>query len=97
MEDVFNSAQIKEICQRNNISYLGLFGSYARGEQTEESDVDLLVKFNAPVGYFTLVDIQRKLEDYLKKDVDLVTEKALSKYMRSGILKELRNIYGKRC
>ncbi len=94
MEDLLNSAHIKDICQKNNISYLGLFGSYARGEQTEKSDIDLLVRFNAPVGYFTLVDIQRELEDYLKKDVDLVTEKALSRYMRPSILQEVKTVYG---
>lgn len=96
MEDLLNSAQVKDICQKNNISYLGLFGSYARGEQTEKSDVDLLVKFDVPVGYFTLVDVQNTFQEFFNRKVDLVTEKAISKYMRSGIMKEVKTLYGSR-
>ncbi len=96
MEDLLNSAQIKDICQKNNISYLGLFGSYARGEQTEKSDVDLLVKFGVPVGYFTLVDVQNTFQEFFNRKVDLVTEKAISKYMRPGIMKEVKTLYGSR-
>ena len=96
MNELFASAQLKDICRQNNISYLGLFGSYVRGEQKDTSDVDLLVKFNSPVGYFTLVDVQNLLEDYFKREIDLVTENALSKYMRPRILEEVQTLYGSR-
>ena len=96
MNELFTSAQLKDICHQNNISYLGLFGSYARGEQKDASDVDLLVRFTSPVGYFTLVDIQNLLESYFKREVDLVTENALSKYMRPKILEEVQTLYGSR-
>ncbi|PIS22347.1 hypothetical protein COT50_02435 [candidate division WWE3 bacterium CG08_land_8_20_14_0_20_41_10] len=96
MNELFASTQLKNICQQNGISYLGLFGSYARGEQKDASDVDLLVKFKSPVGYFTLVDVQNLLEAHFKREVDLVTENALSKYMRPKILEEVQTLYGSR-
>lgn len=96
MSELFSSTQLKEICRHNNISYLGLFGSFVRGEETQNSDVDLLVKFGVPVGYFTLVDVQNAFQAYFNRKVDLVTEKAISKYMRPGIMKEVKTLYGSR-
>ncbi len=43
--------KIIEICRKNDDSYCALFGSYARGEATEKSDIDLLVKFSKPKGF----------------------------------------------
>ncbi len=96
MSELFSSIQLKEVCRQNNISYLGLFGSFARGEETQTSDVDLLVKFGFPVGYFTLVDVQNTLQEYFNRQVDLVTERAISKYMCPGIMMEVKTLYGSR-
>lgn len=96
MNELVNSTQLKGICEQNGISYLGLFGSYARNEQTADSDVDLLVRFRSPVGYFTLVEVQNILEKLFKKDVDLVTENALSKYIKPKVIGGLKTIYGSR-
>ena len=69
------------------VKKIGLFGSYARGEQTKKSDVDLLVEFEKPIGFFTFV----KLEDYLNQKlglkVDLVTPDALKPIIKPKILK----------
>lgn len=94
MNTLLSSPLIGEICRQNNIEYLGLFGSYARGEETPKSDVDLLVRFSNPIGYFKLVQVQRKLADYLGHNVDLVTEGALSVRIHPYIQKDLKTIYG---
>lgn len=73
---------------------MALFGSYARGEETSKSDIDLLVRFGDPVGYFKLVQVQRELGDYLGHNVDLVTEGALSARIYPYVQKDLKTIYG---
>uniref|UniRef100_A0A7C4XGN5 Polymerase beta nucleotidyltransferase domain-containing protein n=1 Tax=candidate division WWE3 bacterium TaxID=2053526 RepID=A0A7C4XGN5_UNCKA len=94
--DLTQNPKIYEICKSNGISYLGLFGSYARGEQTDSSDVDLLVKFSEPAGYFKLINVQETFKNILNKEVDLVTENALSKYIKPYVLNDLKTLYGSR-
>jgi len=71
-----------------NVEEIGIFGSYARGEETEESDIDILVEFNKPIGW-EFVDLKQYLEQILGKDVDLVTKKALKPQIKDFILKEV--------
>ena len=70
------------------VGSLALFGSTARGEAGPESDVDLLVEFNRPVGLFELVDLKDYLEGLLGRPVDLVTRDSLRRQLRERILKE---------
>ena len=70
------------------VGSLALFGSTARGEAGPESDVDLLVGFNRPVGLFELVDLKDYLEGLLGRPVDLVTRDSLRRQLRERILKE---------
>lgn len=56
---------------------IGVFGSYARGENTQKSDLDLLISFKSQIGLLKLVQIQQELGDKLGVEVDLVTEKSL--------------------
>ncbi|EKE00064.1 MAG: hypothetical protein ACD_22C00100G0028 [uncultured bacterium] len=93
MKELFESQQFKNICNDHNISYLGLFGSYARGDNRRDSDVDLLVQFNKPIGYFGLVRAQRSLGKYLGKEVDLVTKGSLSDRIFPYVKKDLKTIY----
>lgn len=85
-------AKIIEICKRNNISYCALFGSYARGEADETSDIDLLVRFSKPIGW-RFYGIAEDLQNGLGKKVDLATEKMLNKYIRESVLQDLKVIY----
>ena len=84
--------KIIEICKRNDISYCALFGSYARGEADENSDIDLLVRFSKPKG-FDWIDAALEIEDTLGKKVDLVTEKGLNPHIKDNVLKGLQVIY----
>ncbi len=84
--------KIIEICKRNDISYCALFGSFARGEATEKSDVDLLVRFSKPIGW-KFYGIAEDLQDVLGKKVDLATESMLNKYIRESVLRDLKVIY----
>lgn len=81
---------IAEYCRRNHIRRLRAFGSVLREDFTSESDVDLLVAFEpgAPVGLFDFVRIKFELSDLLGRQVDLVSEKGLSKYIRDEVLAE---------
>jgi predicted nucleotidyltransferase len=69
------------------IEKAGVFGSYARGEETPESDVDVLVRFKDKTG-LTLMDyagIMLDLEDVLNKKVDLVEEGTLYKFAQESV------------
>ncbi|MFA6393712.1 MAG: nucleotidyltransferase domain-containing protein [Patescibacteria group bacterium] len=82
---------------RKDIEKISLFGSYLSGAEKKDSDVDLLVEFNpaAIVGYFKLVAIQKELGEAVKKEVDLLTPGALSKYFRDEVMKQAELIYEK--
>lgn len=71
------------------VESLSLFGSIARGEATDLSDVDLLVEFDRPIGLFQFIRVQQYLQDILGVDkVDLVMPDALHEELRDSILKE---------
>lgn len=70
------------------VSDVALFGSFVRGEQRPDSDVDILVEFDRPTGLFGFVRLQRSLEELLGRDVDLATPTALRSEMRREILAE---------
>jgi len=70
------------------VSGLTLFGSVARDDARPDSDVDILVEFERPVGYFTLVRFGTYLEQILGCRVDLVTPGALTERLRERIRQE---------
>ena len=70
------------------VASLSIFGSVARNEATEDSDVDILVEFSRPVGLFAFVRLRRRLQEILGRGVDLVTPDALKAPLRERILKE---------
>lgn len=71
-----------------DVKSLAIFGSVARNEETEESDIDILIEFGQPVGLFEFVRIKDQLEKLLNRPVDLVTPEALKKQLKEQILKE---------
>jgi len=72
------------------VKRLGLFGSFVRGEQTPDSDVDLLVEFEQGEKTFDhFMQLSFLLEDLLQRRVELVTTDALSPYIGPHILEEV--------
>jgi uncharacterized protein len=76
-----------ELRQRG-VGSLAVFGSIARGQASPNSDIDILVDFNRPVGLFEFIRLKIYLEELTNMPVDLVTPDALRPAMRDGILKE---------
>lgn len=70
------------------VDQLWVFGSVARGEEREGSDVDILVDFSTPVTIFEFVRLRRRLEVVLGRSVDLTTRDALRPQLRASILRE---------
>lgn len=86
--------EINQVCQESGIKYLAIFGSQARGETRDKSDVDLLVEFTDTPGLIEFIRTKQKLEKVLSRKVDLVTKKGLSKYIAPYVTKDIRQIYG---
>jgi len=79
------------LASKFHVSRIAYFGSYAKGIQTEKSDIDLLVEFSEPIGweFFTL---EKFLENTFELPVDLVTADALKDRIKMSILNQLRYI-----
>ena len=77
-----------ELVRRFAVRDLALFGSTARDEAGEESDVDILVSFNGPATSARYFGLQFYLEDHLGRPVDLVTDKALRPELRPYVDRE---------
>ena len=78
----------EHLFQEYPIKELAIFGSVARKEATEESDIDILVEFSEPIG-FEIVDLVEELETLLDHKVDLVSKKAIRPRLMSYITKDL--------
>lgn len=74
--------------EKFKVQQIGFFGSFARGEESEGSDVDILVEFYGPIGW-EFIDLQEYLTEILGQKVDLVTVGALKPQLRTKILKEV--------
>ena len=77
-----------ELEERYNVKTIGLFGSALRGEQRSESDIDVLVEFRIPVGFFKFLELEEFLSERLGGKVDLVSKKALKPGIGRIILAE---------
>jgi predicted nucleotidyltransferase len=72
---------------------IGIFGSVARNEDTESSDIDILYRLKSTVGLFNLVRIKDDLEKKLDKKVDLVSERFVHYRLKPHIMNDLKIIY----
>jgi predicted nucleotidyltransferase len=84
---------LADVCARNGIVRLRVFGSFARGDETEGSDLDLLADFGSRKTLLDLVRIEREFSERLGIRVDLLTEQSLHPRLRERILSEARVIY----
>ena len=87
--------QIAEYFKTQPVLKAWLFGSFARGEEREDSDVDVLVKFDRsiPIGLFAFVRMHRELEEKLGRKVDLVEEGTLRPAAQRTANHDLKVIY----
>lgn len=88
--------QINQIAQESNISYLALFGSTARGDNTPDSDVDLLVNFKKRLSLLDLIQVERNFSNAFSRSVDLIPADSLSKYVRPYVINDLITLYDQR-
>ncbi len=92
-----NIDTIKEITvpilKKYGVERASLFGSIARGEDTDKSDVDILVSIKRPMGIFEFIGLQFDLEKALNRKVDLVEEVSINKYLEPYIQKDIIPIY----
>ncbi len=84
---------IANFARANNLKYVGLFGSEARGDAREDSDVDVMIKFNKPVGMFAFVGMQEELSKIFQATVDLQTQKSINYKIKPYIEKDLITLY----
>ncbi len=70
------------------VEKIGVFGSYIKGKEGAESDIDILVEFDGPIGW-DFVELKDFLENILNKKVDLVSIKALKSQLKHNILNEV--------
>ena len=89
-------AQIGELCRRNGIRKLALFGSMLSNRFSDASDIDVLVEFRPEqrVGFFRLADIEEELSGLLGgRKVDLRTPMDLSRYFRDEVVRNALVVY----
>ena len=78
-----------QLIRKYNLSEIGLFGSFVRGDQKKDSDLDVLVEFKETPDLFRFLELEGDLEHYLKLKVDLVRKKAIREELRRNILSEV--------
>lgn len=80
------------VLKAHGISRAGIFGSYARGTASKNSDIDILIDTNGKLGLFALSDLKLSLEKELKKKVDLVEYRAIKPALRTMVMRDHRKL-----
>jgi predicted nucleotidyltransferase len=84
----------RKIIASYGVERLGLFGSYKRGDQKKESDIDFLVEFKAgQKTYKNFINLVYFLEDQLGHEIELVTLESLSPYLKDTILETVEDVF----
>ena len=89
LEQKMPKNKLVEFCKRNRIRKLSIFGSAIRGQLGPDSDIDLLVEFEAnhTPGLFSIVRMEMELAEMLGRKVDLRTPEDLSQYFRDEVIR----------
>jgi predicted nucleotidyltransferase len=83
-----NRAEILRIAKENGATRVRIFGSFARGTARPESDLDLLIDFELGRNLLDLIAVKQDIEDLVGRPVHVLTEAAISPYMRDEILRD---------
>jgi len=81
-----------ELAKNYGVKEIGIFGSVRRGENREDSDVDILVEFERPISLFKFLELEEYLSNLIGMKVDLVSKKALKPHIGKHVLKEVEKI-----
>ena len=92
MSEEINDIIVKTL-EPYGVNKIAVFGSYARGEDTSESDIDILVEFSGEMNLFDFAGIKLELEEKLNKKVDLLTYNSIYHRLRDIILAEQKMLY----
>lgn len=84
-----DKAELGRLCREHGVVFAGLVGSQARGEASSDSDVDVLVRFGERRSLIDQARIERETGEAIGRSVDLVTENALSPYLRDQVETDL--------
>lgn len=83
---------IKSVVNKFNPILVGIFGSYARGEQTENSDLDILIDFESKINLLELISLEQELSEILGVKVDLITARSIHQNLKPFIEADLIRI-----
>jgi predicted nucleotidyltransferase len=78
--------KIVKILKEKGIKKAGIFGSFARGEQKENSDIDILIELPENIGGFEFIGIQLEIEKILGRKVDMITYNSINPHLKKYIL-----------
>ncbi len=95
VKQLFQTAELKELCHQYGVERLSVFGSTARNQATEQSDLDLLVSFSSSkrFGLLEFIAFEDKLAEATRKRVDLVMESSLRGRRGENIRRDVQVIY----
>lgn len=82
----------KDLAVEFGVSEIGIFGSYAKGAEKSDSDIDILVEFQRPIGLLKFIELENHLSSLLGAKVDLVSKKALKPRIGERILQGLQKV-----
>jgi predicted nucleotidyltransferase len=87
-----DKAVLSELAAKYGLSRLAVFGSFARGQETAESDIDFLVDWKDPPGMFGYMSLMEEMESLTGRKVDIASEDALHWYIKDRILNDVKDL-----
>ena len=90
--------KLAEVCQKNDIVFMAVFGSFVKGKQTLKSDIDIAIEFdkNSRKTLLDLVRIEEELTKIFERKVDLGIFSSINPYIIEDVKREMRVVYEKR-
>ena len=82
----------EEFREQYGLKEIGIFGSYVKGEQKENSDIDMLIELEKPIGFVRFMRLENALSQLLGVRVEMVTRKALKPHIGKRILQEVKYV-----
>jgi hypothetical protein len=92
-EKYANDLELHKMCRDNGVKYLALFGSSARDDSGEDSDLDFLYRLRKGMTYFQFYDLLQKLKSYFGREIDAVPADHLRDSFRKAIAEDVEVLY----